>query len=260
MPHQYLEISRENKIGLITICRPESLNALNRGLLSELNDVFHQFEEDPEVRAFIITGSGEKAFASGADINELEDLTPAQGYELVCFGQDIFNYLEEMGTPSIAAVNGYALGGGCELAMACDLRVASSTAKFGQPEIRLGNIPGWGGTQRLPRLIGKARAKELILTGKFITAEDAKEIGLVNHVVPPEQLLSAAKKLASEIASKGAIAVRLAKTAINQGTESDLRTGLRIEAQGVAICFSTRDQKEGVRAFLEKRNPVFEGR
>jgi enoyl-CoA hydratase len=260
MSYQHLELTQEGQIGIITISRPQSLNALNRELLGELRQVFQEIEQDSKLRTFIVTGKGEKAFVSGADIHELDNVTPVQAYEFICFGQEVFNYLEIMGKPSIAAINGYALGGGLELAMACDLRIASANARFGQLEIRLGNIPGWGGTQRLPRLVGSAKAKELIFTGKMIDSSEAKEIGLVNQVVSQDQLMSTAMAVAADIAAKAPIALKMAKTAINQGIETDLSAGLRIEAQGVAICFSTSDQKEGVRAFLEKRKPLFKGR
>lgn len=259
MGYEHITLAREGNIGIITVNRPEVLNALNRQTLMELKTAFLEFDEDAKIRAFIVTGSGPKAFVAGADINELNGLSPIEGLKFMHLGQEVFGLLEKMGTPSIAAVNGYALGGGCELAMACDLRVASTNAKFGQPEIKLGNIPGWGGTQRLPRLIGKTKAKELIFTGKFITAEEAEKLGLVNKVVPPDELLNAAKELARAVAAMAPVAVRMAKAAIDQGTETALEVGLNLEAQGVAMCLTTADQKEGVRAFFEKRTPVFRG-
>ncbi|BCV24590.1 enoyl-CoA hydratase-related protein [Gelria sp. Kuro-4] len=260
MEYENITLTREKNIAIITVNRPQVLNALNRQTLAELKATFLECEEDPGVRAVIITGSGLKAFVAGADINELNGLPPVEGLKLMHLGQEVFGLLEKMGTPSIAAVNGYALGGGCELAMACDLRIASTNAKFGQPEIKLGNIPGWGGTQRLPRLIGKTKAKELIYTGRFITAMEAERLGLVNKVVSPEELLLTAKELAREVAAMAPIAIKMAKAAIDQGTEAELAIGLSLEAQGVAMCLTTDDQKEGVRAFFEKRAPVFQGK
>ncbi|AYO29650.1 crotonase [Biomaibacter acetigenes] len=260
MNYKNIIFEQKKNIGIVTINRQEVLNALNHETLSELMDAFHKIEDNPDIRAFIITGSGPKAFVAGADINELNGTSPINGLQFMHFGQRIFNFIEEMGTPSIAAVNGYALGGGCELAMACDLRVASVNAKFGQPEIKLGNIPGWGGTQRLPRLIGKSKAKELIFTGIFITAEEAEKLGLVNKVVSQEDLLNVAEELAYKIALMSPIALKLAKSAINKGYETDIKIGLELEAQGVALCFTTDDQKEGVKAFFEKRPPVFMGK
>lgn len=260
MNYKNIIFEQKKNIGIVTINRQEVLNALNHETLSELIDVFHKIEDNSNIRVFIITGSGPKAFVAGADINELNGISPINGLQFMHFGQCVFNFIEEMGTPSIAAVNGYALGGGCELAMACDLRVASINAKFGQPEIKLGNIPGWGGTQRLPRLIGKSKAKELIFTGTFITAEEAEKLGLVNKVVPQEDLLNVAEDLAFQIASKSPIALKLAKSAIDKGLEADIKIGLELEAQGVALCFTTDDQKEGVKAFFEKRPPVFKGK
>jgi enoyl-CoA hydratase len=259
MNYENIIVKKEKNIGWITVNRPKVLNALNRKTLDELERAFYEFENDPEIRVFIITGSGEKAFIAGADINELELLSPVEALQLMNYGQRVFGILEQITTPSIAAVNGYALGGGCELAMACDLRVASSSAKFGQPEIKLGNIPGWGGIQRLLRYIGVVKAKELVYTGKFITADEALRIGLVNKVVPAEELLKEARELAQEIADRAPVAVKIAKTIFDKGTDTNLLTGLLLEAFGVALCCSTHDQKEAVRAFLEKRKPIYSG-
>jgi len=260
MNYKNIIFEQKKNIGIVTINRQEVLNALNHETLSELIDVFHKIEDNSNIRVFIITGSGPKAFVAGADINELNGISPINGLQFMHFGQCVFNFIEEMGTPSIAAVNGYALGGGCELAMACDLRVASINAKFGQPEIKLGNIPGWGGTQRLPRLIGKSKAKELIFTGTFITAKEAEKLGLVNKVVSQEVLLNTAEELAYKIALMSPTALKLAKSVINKGYETDINIGLELEAQGVALCLTTDDQKEGVKAFFEKRPPVFKGK
>lgn len=253
-------LEREEDIAVITINRPKVLNALNRETVDELQAAFEEIEQDTAIRAFIITGSGEKAFVAGADINEFTGLTPEEGRLLMQHGQSVYSYLENMGTPSIAAVNGYALGGGCEIAMACDLRIASANAKFGQPETKLGIIPGWGGTQRLTRLVGKTHAKELIYTSRFIGAEEAAVIGLVNKVVPQEELLKTAKDLAHQIAAMPPIAIRMAKLAIDKGSQVDMDTGLNIEAQACALCFATEDKIEGCKAFFEKRPAKFQGK
>ena len=245
---------------LLTINRPKVLNALNHATLLELEEALNQIEKSDTVRAFVITGAGEKAFVSGADINELHAVTPYEGYEFMLLGQRVFDRIEQCRKPSIAAVNGYALGGGNELCMSCDIRIASSRAKFGQPEIKLGNIPGWAGTQRLPRLIGRGRASQMIFTGAMVPAEQAERWGLVNEVVAPEALLPRAMELAAEIAKKGPIALHMAKEAIRVGVETGLTAGESHEAHGVSMCFTTKDQKEGVKAFLEKREAVFVGK
>lgn len=244
---------------LITMNRPEVLNALNMETLSELDAAFSAADNDESVKAIVLTGSG-KAFIAGADITMHKECTALEGREVAVFGQKIFSKIENLGKPVIAAINGFALGGGCELAMSCDIRVASETARFGQPEVNLGIIPGWGGTQRMPRLIGKGRAKYFILTGEIFNAEEAYRIGLVDKVVPATDLLSKAKMIAQAIASKGPVAVRIAKAAINNGVNMDLESGIAYEAEAYTTSFSSMDRIEGVKAFLEKRKPNFTGK
>ncbi len=258
MTFDNLILTKEDGIGILSINRPEVSNALNSKLLDELNQAIQQITQDPEIKVCILTGEG-KAFVAGADIREMANLSPLQGREFAHKGNQIFSALEEMEKPVIAAINGYALGGGCELALACDFRLASEKAKLGQPEVGLGITPGFGGTQRLARAIGPARAKELIYTGKIITSQEALALGLVNHVYPAESLLEEAKKMAKEIANKAPYAVSLCKKAINQGLEIDLKRGLELEADLFGLCFATQDQKEGMRAFLEKRKADFQG-
>lgn len=256
---KYVSLKRENDFAIITMNRPEALNALNSKVLSDLQDVIEQINDDPSVKSVILTGAG-NAFVAGADIKEMVSKTPEEAREYTQFGHDVFNKLEQLPKPVIAAVNGYALGGGCELALACDLIVASNKAKLGLPEVGLGIHPGFGGTQRLPRLVGKAKAKELIFTTEIISAEEAERIGLVNKVVPPEQLLSTAKKMAYKIASQGPVAIKLAKSVINRGSEVDLQTGLGMELDSVTEAFTTEDKTEGMNAFIEKRKPDFKGK
>lgn len=259
MGYELIEVEFQDEIAIITINRVKVYNALNRQVLDELLNAVHEIENNDEIKAFIITGAGEKAFVSGADINELMDVRPVDAVEFMFFGQTVFNRIEQSPKPSVAAVNGYALGGGCELAMACDIRIASENAKFGQPEINLGNIPGWGGTQRLTRLVGIGHAKELILTGQIIDAARAERIGLCNSVVKPEALMDEATALAKLIASKGPISTRLGKLVVNNHDNMSLEAGLILEAFGVGLCMSTEDQTEGVAAFFEKRKPKFTG-
>lgn len=247
-------------IAYITINRPRVLNALNDKVIEELEKVFRQAKDDPEVKAVIITGAGEKAFVAGADIGQLVDLNTLEGKQFALKGQAVFNFIENLGKPVIAAINGFALGGGCELAMACTLRVVSENAKLGQPEVNLGIIPGYGGTQRLSRLVGKGRAMELILTSRMVDAHEASQIGLANKVVEPEKLMEEAEALAKTIMSKGPIAVNLAMESVNRGLNVSLEEGLRIEAELFGICCSTEDKVEGTKAFLEKRKPNFQGR
>lgn len=257
--YENLTLATENGIGIITINRPKVLNALNTATLRELKCAALEMEADASVKVIIITGA-ERSFAAGADISEMMPMTAIQGAEHGRMGQDAFSTVENLNKPVIAAVNGFALGGGCELAMACDIRIASEKAKFGQPEVKLGVTPGFGGTQRLPRLVGRAKAKELIFTGDTIDAKEAHRIGLVNSVFPPEEMMNAAKKLAAQIAANGAIAVSLCKRAINGGMEVDLKSGCALEAEIFGLCFSTEDQKEGMKAFIEKRPADFKGR
>lgn len=251
-----IALVKEGKIGMVTINRPKALNALNSETLKELDAAFDDLYADKEILAVIITGAG-KAFVAGADISEMKDLKTIQGREFGILGNKVFRKLENMGKPVIAAVNGFALGGGCELSMACDIRIASAKAKFGQPESGLGITPGFGGTQRLPRIVGEGMAKELIFTGKIINAEEALKIGLVNRVVEPEQLMDEVKTLANTIAAQAPIAVKLCKSAINKGMQCDIDTGIAYEAEVFGQCFSTEDQKEGMTAFIEKRDKCF---
>ena len=243
----------ENGIALLTINRPKSLNALNSETLAELNTCLAELENNEEVKVVILTGSGEKSFVAGADISEMVNGTPAEGRKMGLLAKEAFGRLENMPQITIAAVNGYALGGGCEISMACDIRVASENARFAQPECGLGILPGFGGTQRLPRLVGKGRAKELIFTCDQITAEDAYRMGLVNHVVPQAELIDYCKAMAGRIMKNGPYAVSLAKQAINTGMDTDLDSGLKLEANLFGLSFSTADKKEGMTAFLEKR-------
>jgi len=241
-------------IGIIKINRPQQLNALNIETIHELNDVAHQWSRDDRIKVMIITGEG-KAFVAGADIAEMKDMTKQQAIDLSEMGQKVFSLIESQDKPVIAAVNGFALGGGCELAMACDIRIASDKAKLGQPEINLGIIPGFAGTQRLARMVGTAKAKELILTAEIIDAQTSMNIGLVNQVVPHDNLLETCIELAKKIASKGPTAVRLAKRVISRGVETDFATGSSFEVDAFGECFASGEAKEGMDAFLEKRKP-----
>ncbi|MCY6369764.1 short-chain-enoyl-CoA hydratase [Clostridium ganghwense] len=253
MEFKNVMLEKEGNLAIVTINRPKALNALNSETLKELNMVIDTIENDEEVLAVILTGSGEKAFIAGADISEMKDLGVIEGRKFGALGNKVFRKLETLEKPVIAAVNGFALGGGCELSMACDMRLASTKAKFGQPEVTLGITPGFGGTQRLARIVGMGIAKELIYTANIIKAEEAYRIGLVNKVVEPEQLLDEAKKLANKIASNAPIAVSLCKQAINRGMQVDMDTAINIEAEVFGECFSTEDQKDAMVAFVEKR-------
>ena len=251
---------QENFIGIITINRPKALNALNSQTLVEIDSVIDDIEKDDEILAVVLTGSGEKAFVAGADISEMKDMTTVQGRKFGILGNKVFRKLEILNKPVIAALNGFTLGGGCELAMACDIRIASTKAKVGQPEVGLGITPGFGGTQRLARLVGLGMAKELIYTGKVIGADEAFRIGLVNKVVEPDKLIDEAKTLANVIAAQAPIAVGLCKTAINRGIQTDIDTALSYESEVFGECFATEDQKEGMAAFVEKREKNFKNR
>lgn len=244
----------------VTLNRPNVLNALNSITIDQLRDTFERIIDDSEVRVAILTGSGEKAFAAGADIQELIDLVPVKTKELGCKWHDLFNLIENMGKPVIAAINGLAVGGGCELAMACDIRIASENSKFAQPELKLGVIPGGGGTQRLPRLVGKGMAKELILTGRMIGADEALRIGLVNRVVPALELMTICEEIADEIIKAAPLAVQYCLEAINKGLYMGLEEGLLLEENLSALICSSEDMKEGITAFIEKRKPKFRGR
>lgn len=245
----------ENEIALVKINRPEALNALNTETLKELNEVFSDIGNRKDVKIVILTGQGEKSFVAGADISEMAKATPKEGRDFGLLSFETFKKIEEVPQVTIAAVNGYALGGGCELSMAFDFRIASDNAKFAQPEVGLGIIPGFGGTQRLPRLIGKGRAKELIFTTDKIDANEAYRIGLVNKVVPQDELIDYCKSVAEKIMTKGSYAISIAKQAINMGMDMDLANALQLEANLLGLVFSTEDKKEGLNAFLEKRKP-----
>ncbi|MGE4559116.1 MAG: enoyl-CoA hydratase/isomerase family protein [Desulfobulbus sp.] len=254
-----IELTCTDGIAILTFNRPKALNALNTSLLEELSHALSTIKVDESIRVLVLTGAGEKAFIAGADISEINTLSPLGAKKFAQTGQDAISQLQELSIPVIAAVNGYALGGGCEMALACDFIYASEKAIFGLPETNLGVIPGFGGTQRLPRLIGANRAKEMIFTGKHITAAEAKEIGLVNKIFAPEELLVAATETAKLIGSKGKASLCAAKQAVNQGLNTDLRTGLAIERDAFALCLASPDAKEGTGAFLEKRKAVFTG-
>ena len=253
-----LEVKRDG-LAVVTINRPEKLNALNDEVMADLKACFESIDRDAETRAVILTGAGEKAFVAGADIGVLAVQTPVQGKDRSMRGQRVLDFIENLGKPVIAAVNGYALGGGCELAMACTLRVASENAKFGQPEVKLGIIPGYAGTQRLPRLVGKGRALELILGGDPISATEAWRIGLVNQVVPEKDLMATCEVLARKIMSNAPLAVRFALEAVNHGMEMPQEQGQFLEATLFGLSCTTTDMKEGTRAFLEKRPAKFTG-
>lgn len=254
-----ITVEYRGKVAVLTINRPDKLNALNRHVHAEGVAALEKLRRDDEVRVLVITGAGERSFIAGADISEFEGETPVSQRDLF-HEKTFFNSLEQFPKPVIAMVNGFCLGGGNELAMACDLRICTETARFAQPEINLGIMCGGGGTQRLPRLVGEGRAMELVLTGDMIDAETAHRFGLVNHVYPADQLEAETMKLAEKIAEKAPIALQLSKEAVKFASRSNLDEGLRREVDLFAICFSTEDKKEGVSAFLEKRKPVFKGR
>lgn len=251
-----MSLTKDGNVAILAINRPNAMNALNTELLLELDMALENLNKDSEIFVIILTGEG-KAFVAGADISEMKDKTPEAARSFGMLGSKIFRRLELMEKPVIAAVNGYALGGGCELAISCDIIIAGEKAKFGQPEVGLGITPGFAGTQRLPRIIGIKKAKELIFTGGMIGAQEAEKIGLVNKVVPQEELMATAMEMAKTIASKGQIAVRYAKAAINRGIETDMDTGNAIETDLFALCFANDDQKEGMTAFLGKRKAEF---
>lgn len=254
MEFKNLVIEKNDAIGIIKLNRPESLNALNIETLGEIRDAVLSLNNDDEVKVLIFTGEG-KAFIAGADIKQMKDMNEEEAREFCSLGQKIFDLIENLDKPVIAAVNGFALGGGCELAMACDMRIASEHAKFGQPEVNLGIIPGFGGTQRLPRLVGKGIAKELIFTGDVIDAHSALRIGIVNRIVAPESLLEETKAIAKKIAAKGPAAILIAKNVINRGLDTNLANGLAIERDGFVQCIASGEAKEGMEAFVAKRKP-----
>jgi enoyl-CoA hydratase len=260
MRYQTLLVEKRNRIAFVTINRPDKLNALNAQAKAELKEAVEGIRDDSEVDVVVLTGAGEKSFVAGTDIKELTELGQQSGKTFSEGGQGVFNTIENLGKPVIAAVNGYALGGGTELALACHIRIASENAKFGQPEVNLGIIPGYGGTQRLARLVGKGRALEMIISGDQIDAQEAFRIGLVNNVVPLVELLKTAEALALKIAGKGQIAVKLAMQAVNATNELPLAAGQALEADLFAQCCGSEDFKEGTTAFLEKRKPVFKNK
>ncbi|MEM7483946.1 MAG: enoyl-CoA hydratase-related protein [Bacteroidota bacterium] len=259
MNYENIYIEEENNIATITIDRPKKLNALNKRTIEELHTAFKELDDDMEIKVIVITGTGEKAFVAGADISEFADFSVAEGGKLAAEGQRIlFDFVENLSTPVIAAVNGFALGGGLELAMSCHFRIASSNAKMGLPEVSLGVIPGYGGTQRLPQLIGKGRAMEVIMTAGMVDAEKALSYGLVNHVVPQEELLPLSLKIASRISNNSTVAIKYAINAVNAGFKYD-ENGYATEIDAFGACFGTNDFKEGTTAFLEKRKADFPG-
>jgi enoyl-CoA hydratase len=259
MAYRNILFEVDNGVATLTFNRPQVLNALNQDTLDELAAAVRSVQDDEEIRVLILTGSGDRAFMAGADINELQKMDALSAKYFADRGQVLLFTLERLDIPVIACVNGFALGGGCELAMACDFIYASETASFGQPEINLGFIPGFGGTQRLLRLVGRARAKELCFTGAMISAQEASDMGLVNKVFPPDRLMEETRKVARVIAAKGRVAVRAAKHVIDQGADVDLKNGCAMEVESFALCFASEDAKEGTTAFLEKRKPTFTG-
>jgi len=260
MPYINLLCEIKEGVATITINRPKVLNVLNAETMRELDDAFSDLSDNANVRAVIITGAGERAFSAGADVNELAALTSVEAKQFMNRGQAVLDKIENLGKPTLAAINGYAVGGGLELAMACTLRVASQNAKLGQPEINLGIIPGYGGTQRLPRLVGKAKAMEMILTGEMIDAAEAHSLGLVNRVTPAQELMPAATKLMKTILSRGPLAVAYALEAINKGLQMPLAEAIAFEGNLAGVLFNSEDRVEGCRAFLEKRAPEFRGK
>jgi enoyl-CoA hydratase len=259
MSFENLLLERDGAVAVLTINRPQVLNALSTQTLDDLRRAVLELKHDPAIRVVIITGAGEKSFVAGADINELAVQPPVQGKEHALRGQHVFDLIENMGKPVIAAINGYALGGGCELAMACTLRVAADSARLGQPEINLGIIPGYGATQRLPRLVGKGVALDLLLTGRQITAQEAQQIGLVNRVVPAAGLMADVRALAAELAAKAPVAAQYIIEAVNRGLEVSFDKAQFLEATLFGLVASTDDMREGTAAFLAKRKPTFKG-
>lgn len=256
---EYLTVERADRIATLTVNRPERLNALNADTVDEIDRALRELAGDDHVGGIIITGAGEKAFVAGADIDELSRMGPIEGVSISRAGQDAFRFIETLGKPVVAAVNGYALGGGLELALACHVRLASEAARFGLPEVKLGIIPGYGGTVRLPRLVGRGRALEMILTGEMIDADEAHRIGLVNRVVAADRLAEEARALLGTVLANGPVAIRLALEAVNHGLESSTEDALALESNLFGLLATTRDMREGMKAFLEKRNADFKG-
>jgi enoyl-CoA hydratase len=260
MAYENILFEKKDSIAYVTFNRPKVLNALNRKTVEELRDALLDAREDSSVRVVILTGAGEKSFVAGADISELAQRTPVDGKDFSLFGQSVFHLLETLGKPSICVINGFALGGGCELALSCTIRLASKTAKLGQPEVKLGIIPGYGGSQRLARLCGKGIAHELCLTGEMIAAEEAQRIGLVNHIYEPAELMPAAEAIANKIIANAPLAVKYTMEAIERGVEMPQEEGLFLEATLFGLACATEDMREGTKAFLEKRKADFKGK
>jgi enoyl-CoA hydratase/carnithine racemase len=260
MNFENIFLEKKNAIAYVTVNRPKVLNALNMATMEELRTGFSDIQDDASIRAAILTGSGDKAFIAGADIGELARQGPVSAKEYTHRGQSVLDLIENLGKPVIACINGFALGGGCEIALACTLRLASENARFGQPEVKLGIIPGYGGSQRLPRLVGKGMAMQLVLTGEMITAQEAHRIGLVNEVIAPADLMARAESIAQKIIANGPLAVQYAMEAVNRGMEMTQAEGLYLEATLFGLCCATEDKTEGTRAFLEKRPAQFKGK
>ena len=260
MTFENIHLDKKNAIAYVTINRPKVLNALNMETMEELRVAFTDIRNDTTIRVAILTGSGEKAFIAGADIGELSKHDAITGKEYTHKGQSVLDLIEKLGKPVIACINGFALGGGCELAMACTMRLASQSAKLGQPEVKLGIIPGYGGTQRLPRLVGKGLAMQLLLTGEMISADEAHRIGLVNEVIAPADLIPRAEAIAQKIIANAPLAVQYAMEAVNHGLDLTLPEGLYLEATLFGVCCATEDKNEGTKAFLEKRAAQFKGK
>ena len=260
MTYENILLEKKNAIAYVTVNRPKVLNALNGVTIEELRAAFHELKHDASIRVVILTGAGEKAFVAGADIGELAKQEPVSGKEMALRGQNVLNLIENLGKPVIACVNGFALGGGCELALACTMRLASDNARFGQPEVKLGIIPGYGGTQRLARLVGKGLAMQMVLSGEMITAQEAHRIGLVNEVTPAAELIARAEAIAAKIIANAPLAVQYCMEAVNKGMEMTLAEGMFLEAALFGVCCATEDKKEGTAAFLEKRTAAFKGK
>ena len=260
MTYENILLEKKNSIAYVTVNRPKVLNALNGATIEELRNAFHELKHDASIRVVILTGAGEKAFVAGADIGELAQRDPVSGKEFAHRGQNVFNLIENLGKPVIACVNGFALGGGCELALACTMRLASENAMFGQPEVKLGILPGYGGTQRLPRLVGKGLAMQMVLAGEMMTAQEAHRIGLVNEVTAAAELIPRAEAIAAKMIANAPLAVQYAMEAVNKGMEMTLAEGMFIEATLFGVCCATEDKKEGTTAFLEKRPAAFKGK
>jgi enoyl-CoA hydratase len=260
MSYENVTVGREEGLGFVTINRPKALNALNSATLRELSAAFDEMAQASDVKVVILTGGGDRAFVAGADISEMVNYAPIDAEGFAALGQSVMFKIERLPKPVIAAMHGFALGGGCELAMACDIRIATDKLKIGQPEVKLGVLPGFGGTQRLARIVGPGKAKEIIFSGDVYDATEALRIGLVDRVVPFEKLMEEARKLARTIASRGEVAVRLSKDAINAGMDVDIESGCMLERKAFGMCFASQDRVEGMKAFLEKREPKFSGR